>query len=438
MTENPFTYGNPITKPERFIGRHREIEQVFSRLLNAEGESTSIVGERRIGKTSLLHTIMHPDVRRLHGVDDGRYIFVYSDLQMIDPKTTATRLAQRLFGQLARQTSDEEIRGMVDEMRQSAEIDNFALSDLFDTIDSKGLHVVFLLDEFENVTGNPNFGADFFYGLRSLAIQHNLTLITSSRSELIELTHSEEIRSSPFFNIFANINVRLFTPDEAKELVERALSGTGVLFSSDETSAVDRMAGRHPFFRQMACYHLFSAYQQGLDPAGRLAFMHKQYVEESTPHLASFWWDASDSDKIVLTTLALLEHNGKVSQRSFNLARLRELYNRSEQTLNQLEKRALLVQSNGDYSLFCTALGDWIIAEITDTMRDEQSYDDWLKSNQGAMERLSRDARTQLTDILPKISAKYRDLMIDWVSDPKNLIAVAALIRGALSAVGSI
>ena len=266
MIENPFTYGNPISNPERFIGRHREIEQVFSRLLNAEGESTSIVGERRIGKTSLLHTIMHPDVRRSHGVDESRYIFVYSDLQMIDPKTTATRLAQRLFGQLARQTPDEEIRGMVEELRQSAEIDNFALSDLFDAIDSKGLHVVFLLDEFENVTGNPNFGADFFYGLRSLAIQHNLTLITSSRSELIELTHSEEIRSSPFFNIFANINVRLFTPEEAKELIDRALSDTGVLFSVDETSAIDRMAGRHPFFRQMACYHLLLSLPAGTGP----------------------------------------------------------------------------------------------------------------------------------------------------------------------------
>ena len=54
MLDNPFTYGNPISNPQRFIGRRREIEQAFSRLLNAEGESTSIVGKRRIGKTSLL------------------------------------------------------------------------------------------------------------------------------------------------------------------------------------------------------------------------------------------------------------------------------------------------------------------------------------------------------------------------------------------------
>ena len=49
MLDNPFTYGNPISNPQRFIGRRREIEQAFSRLLSAEGESTSIVGERRWG-----------------------------------------------------------------------------------------------------------------------------------------------------------------------------------------------------------------------------------------------------------------------------------------------------------------------------------------------------------------------------------------------------
>jgi hypothetical protein len=57
---NPFTYGNPISDPERFIGRRREVDQVFSRLRNAEAESSSLVGERRVGKTSLLAYLAHP------------------------------------------------------------------------------------------------------------------------------------------------------------------------------------------------------------------------------------------------------------------------------------------------------------------------------------------------------------------------------------------
>ena len=56
MASNPFTYGNPISEPARFFGREREVGQVFSRLRNDEFESSSLVGDRRIGKTSLLTT----------------------------------------------------------------------------------------------------------------------------------------------------------------------------------------------------------------------------------------------------------------------------------------------------------------------------------------------------------------------------------------------
>ena len=211
MTNNPFTYGNPISDPRRFFGREREIELVFSRLRNAEFESSSLVGERRIGKTSLLNYLADRDVRRNYDLNPGTHMFVYVDLQMVNQEVTPVRLWQRLLRQMGRVCQDPVVHQAIDEIRQQDAIDNFALADLFDIVDDKNQFVVFLLDKFEKVTVNPNFGTDFFYGLRSLAIQHHLALVTSSRRELIELCHSDAIRSSPFFNIFANINVGLFT-----------------------------------------------------------------------------------------------------------------------------------------------------------------------------------------------------------------------------------
>src|SRR6266567_9526318 len=95
MRANPFTYGNPISHPTRFFGRQHEIEQIFSRLRNVEFESSSLVGERRIGKTSLLNYVAHPDIRRAHGLDPDKYLFVYVDLQILDKDTTPTRLWKR-------------------------------------------------------------------------------------------------------------------------------------------------------------------------------------------------------------------------------------------------------------------------------------------------------------------------------------------------------
>ncbi len=54
MYNNPFTFGNPIKEPGRFIGREAEIRQIVNRLLSSAHELTSVIGERRIGKTSLL------------------------------------------------------------------------------------------------------------------------------------------------------------------------------------------------------------------------------------------------------------------------------------------------------------------------------------------------------------------------------------------------
>ncbi len=82
--------------------------------------------------------------------------------------------------------------------------------------------------------------------------------------------------------------------------------------------------------------------------------------------------------------------------------------------------------------LFSSLFGDWIVQEITDTLRDHQSYDAWLRSNQGMMERISSKVRGDIGEILPKIGSKYRDLIITWAGDPKNVIAVVGLLKGVL------
>jgi hypothetical protein len=227
---------------------------------------------------------------------------------------------------MARHCQDDEVKRMLEEMREIVPIDNFALADLFDTIDDKDLHVVFMLDEFEHVTGNENFGPDFFYGLRSLASHHNLALITSSRRELIELCHSEAIRSSPFFNIFANINVRLFSEPEARKLISQSLIGTGVSLTDPEIDTLLRIAGYHPYFLQAACYFLFEAYANNLSSDERMEFLVKEFREDATPHLDDYWHNSDDHEKIVLTALALLERQGTTGGRAFSLAHVKDLY----------------------------------------------------------------------------------------------------------------
>jgi len=432
MSTNPFTYGNPISDPARFFGRRAEVEQIYTWLLNAEFESSSIVGERRTGKTSLLYYIAHPSIVSAHGLDPARYRFVYADLQMVDQQTTPTRFWARILRRVARTIDDPELQAEFLQAGAQAEIDNYTLDDLFDLADEHDLHFVLLLDEFENVTENANFGTDFFYGLRALAIHHNLALITASRQELIALCHSDAVRASPFFNIFANINLPAFEEEDARTLIDRSLEGTEVQFIPGELTLLFDIAGTHPYFLQAAAHFLFAAYGRGLTEPHRKHYLLREYSQEAIPSLADYWHHSDDGEKIALTVLALLTHRGKAGERRFSLSSLKQLYDRSDLTLSRLEKRALVKAEGEEYTLFSTVFGDWIIAELTDVMADAQSYEEWLESNQGAVQRLSRSARAEAREILPQVKATYRQFIVDWLSNPQTLINAAQLLRSVL------
>ncbi len=123
--------------------------------------------------------------------------------------------------------------------------------------------------------------------------------MTSSRLELVELTHSNAIKSSPFFNIFANISLRLFSPEESRDLISRSLRGTPVTFSESEVGHVLDLAGPHPYFPQAASWALYDSYQRGLDEKERTGFMRAQFRQEAVPQLVDYWDNSDDYEKIV-------------------------------------------------------------------------------------------------------------------------------------------
>ncbi len=432
MTDNPFTFGNPITDPARFIGRAREIEQVFSRLRNTEFESSSIVGERRIGKTSLLKYMANETVIRQQRLDPDRYLFLFDDLLGLGRETRPARFWERLLRKIQRRVKNDDLKDILDEVRATGEIDNYTLADFFDIIDEQGLHVVILFDEFENVTNNPNFGPDFFGGLRSLAIHHNLALVTSSRRELIELSHSEEVRSSPFFNIFANINLRGFSRDEAQQLITRYLAGTGVTFEEGEVENLFTLAGYHPCFLQMAASFLFQAYAEKLDYRGRESAVRREFWEKAGPFFRDYWKHSSLNEQIMLVALALASQKQPADSRGLTLRELEKLYGHSQLTLSELEKRGLVMEEEGCYRLFSTMFGQWIRQEIARGTGGEAAWETWREANRKLLARLPGRVRDDVLSVLPQANSQYTELLGNWLLEPTTAGAAAALLKDFL------
>lgn len=437
MLQNPFTYGKPITDPYLFIGRTNELNQILTRLRNPAFESSSIVGERRIGKTSLLKILTQQPI-------EGNTYFVYLDLQMLQLTHQPKDFWDRVLRTLAKELPDGELKSAVEEARQLDVIETFDLSDCFSQFDDAGASVVLLLDEFERVVGNQNFGSDFFYGLRSLATQHRLALITASYAELSSLAHSDDIQASPFFNIFATIHLGAFEADEADQFFKiyikdypSFIEDHPTAFLGNDLFFLHSLAGTHPHFLQIAGHFLFEAYLQKLSSKDRMDYAYRRFMAESEDDLALSWRYSTDEEKITLTTLAILNKSDETYvSTTFSKRSLMEYYSHADRILMKLERRSLVTHQNGNYALFSTVFSKWIRDELRSNLMPSQSYEEWLQapSNKRLLSQikgsLAEDVKTQL---LPQVKQAYWGFIVSWLTNPATYKNTYNLLRAWLA-----
>ena len=67
MNRNPFFNRQRITDPAYFVGRKAEVETLYSAVVTHQ--CRSLVGERKMGKSSLLTHICNPETMRLYGLN---------------------------------------------------------------------------------------------------------------------------------------------------------------------------------------------------------------------------------------------------------------------------------------------------------------------------------------------------------------------------------
>jgi len=404
MTTNPFTFGNPIRDPARFYGRSEDIRQIVNRLRSSAHESTSVVGERRIGKTSLLKHLDNPEVAASLGLPVDEFCMVYIDFQGLTD-ITPQRFWQRVLRKMERAICLPDLIPEIQEIRKMGGFDLFDLEDLFEAISGAGLTIVLLLDEFEYVTQNPNFGSDFFGGLRALAIHQNLPLVTATRRELVDLCHSDEIKGSPFFNIFANVVLRPFSREEVLEMLDGYLAETNLVFSPQEKELVIGLGGGYPFFVQMAGNYLVEVKQKGFEGDPLLQETYTRFDAQSDSHFTYMWNHSSESEKITLLAVISLDRQKPRVKTIPTIDNLAAIHSRAHLDVPELVKRGLLLDNRtaGTYRLLSPSLERWIAREISAPPGEEPSQADvqaWLAAG-------GRDTMEPVSGLLPKFKKKY-------------------------------
>ncbi len=301
-TTNPFTNRSMIVNESDFVGREAEIAELLSRVRNLG--SVSIVGERRIGKSSLLNHLCLTGNKRLE-CDD--YRFIYIDLQ--DARySTPLRFCKSVIK-------------MLNITPDSLPTDEDCMCKLLDALDEFGKNgkiCVLLIDEFEIVTNvEHKFSEEFFDSLRSAANQHKLSIVTSSQLSLKELTDKGRI-VSPFWNIFANQNLGGFVVSDNTNEIHEFISKlwlNRLKPSADELNFLLSYCSVHPIISQIVSYWVFENRRLNLDEDK----LKKKIEDETTSYFRSnnakiIKWLKTNMPPFITTVSDYSEKIGKIGK----------------------------------------------------------------------------------------------------------------------------
>jgi len=389
---NPFFCGNPVP-PDQFLDRQEELWRITGRILN-QGQSTAVMGEPRSGKTSLLWYLKAPEKRAmLYNADGQRLLFSYLDAQTLGEKFNQAQFWEYalhpLHGQVITPSLDSPIAQAYQVCREN-EFGCFVLERLFAQMVQSGWRLVVMLDEFDLLLHHPILNsAEFFGSLRHLASlsQGALALVIASRHSLADLgkdTQQFSHGSSPYFNFLEEVTLGSWPDESVAELLCRA----GDRFASEDRRFIRQMAGEHPYLLQAAAYDLWLAYE--LSASEDNLYLRRQqawrrFLDKAGQTLDDSWQLWSQVMRQAFAAVALADMPRLLKRREFHVKSLVHDLHDLGPELAMLRDRGFVKEDEtapGGWQVRPQAFLWWLADELVRTVRDETSFEEWLKKRE--------------------------------------------------------
>lgn len=355
---NPYLTRVMISNPAEFFGRKREIRRIYSRLDAPHPQSISIVGDRRIGKSSLLNFIYNRKNRKRNMQSYEKSVFVYLDFQK-SVDFDVPKFIDFVFNVFGYETE----RGR-DYANREKTLDQF--KEVIEELHEEGRRIILLMDEFEVITRNEKFEEEFFSFLRSMANSYRVAYVTSSCDELQRMCHNKDISGSPFFNIFSNLPLRPFSREEAMELVT-VPSGTEGIPLQGYADRILELSGLFPLYIQIACSILFEHFIENPDMEPDWKQITESYNSEVYPHFSFIWNRMDGGRKKNLTRIA----KGKSIDRKYQFIN------------EELIRRGYVREWGEGLEIFSEAFRNFIIEQRGESESKSNFFSTLFKRNHG-------------------------------------------------------
>ncbi len=282
--KNPYQTKGKITALDSFIGRQEEVRRIFTLLPMQEAKSIAIMGERKIGNSSLLYYITHPDVRKHYLARSENYIFSFVEC----PERANFSLEEFFFS--VYQNIDKPYNNT---QGITPTYDGFRK--LLSGFDRMGKCFVMVIDGIDNLARNESFDMYFFDLLRFVDQNYNIVQIVSTHSNLKTLLAAKEYPEKPYSGMFELISLGHFTTTEVKDVISRSVKFGGPSFEQHIQFIID-LAGYHPYLLQLACGMLFEALVNNPTVPLNAEGLQQKFMNDVRP-LFQFYWDSMDIDE---------------------------------------------------------------------------------------------------------------------------------------------
>jgi serine/threonine-protein kinase len=348
-----YNYKSPIADPDNFIGRRALVSKIYARIGAGRPQSVSIVGDIKIGKTSLLSFLAHEKTKdeMLNNPDD--YIFLYIPCRS-DSQLTLGTFTGTIYRMTRKYSENSD--------KSSIQLEYNYFKRMVEHLHKQNKKIILFLDDFNFITLNPAFPLEFFSFLRSLANNYNLAYITTSYEDLQKLCVSKDIEESPFFNIFTNMSLRGLEPVEIDQLFQlsKNLLDDGM---EDNKNYLTDLVGTGPYPLQMACFFMqkFRKEHDEFSHDVRLQF-ESVLSEKLQDYHQQLWKQMEESHQSVLSCIAIGKQIPAVKH----------------YLIRDLSKKSYILNNNGE-SKFSSDLLKSYVLESTEMSSSNSATDSVLK-----------------------------------------------------------
>ena len=273
FTNPPFSAGSTISDLRYFIGYEAQLDAITVRAIAPQATSINIVGDKRIGKSSLLYHFCQTYEQRIEsrGKNPRNFLALYLSLQQGNCQLRSSFyqvVAEGLGNYLdPRFQWYNQPRRLLNALRATSFNDAsfYQTMMLFKEV---GILPIICLDKIEALFQHPQeFNRDFYDNLRSLMDINALMLVITSRKSIKVYSRRHNL-TSDFFNVGHTIRLQGFTEQEAKDLVSLPQSNNPSLpaaLNEKEQKIALEWGGKNPFLLQLAGLCLWEAKELNYD-----------------------------------------------------------------------------------------------------------------------------------------------------------------------------